>query len=1041
MASGNEARTVARIGAAMICACMILMNRSYVAVQDQWSARLLSRLVSVREFRTVEPRLSIELPYAPFQPSASLDRSSALRVLQPSLTANLASFLRTSADERRHGLVDLLLTDWDAAIVRLAPARDHDATQTPWLDLAAAYYMRGRTTRSLTDFMRALEYLSRANPSPAVTFNRALILEQLHDREAATAQWRAYLTIDDRSEWAAEARAHLIRISWPRRPWQAEKLLDAARRSDIPRVTAIVNSFPLLSRKALERDVLPSWADATLARNTSRADLELRTARSIAIAIASADRLPLDAVMEIERFPEKRPTLAKAYAAYGRGRRAAEVFSPIDALRELTTAKAIFDGIGSCGAALTIPFIAMSRYHSSDHEGAEAIAQEALTRYGNRTSDYNALFAHLAVIRGMIATIRGDGSVGIREFSSALRHFERLGEPDQQAAQHAYLADTYQILGDVEAAAVHRYQAIALTDRFEESRRLLPILSEAADASLAMSLPASALVFQDRAVRAVRDFRNPFFLADALMTRSTILRRNGQRAAALRDLREARQAAEAVGDPAARERTLAHINAAEAFAWREADDRRAIQSLDSSIAFFRRVKWQIHLAQLLLERGRAHVRLGDERAAEQDFHDGIAALEEQRRQLQEAELRITYFDRAETLFSELAIAFLRRGRQREAFDLLERSRARELLAGMDPMPLPELQHRVGPGVTVVTYAITRRALVSAVVTQDELRIFTQVIGEDELGDLADAISRSFDSGARLPSDALRRLSDVLIAPLHLRPGMRVVFIPDRFLYNVPFAALRLRSGRYLIEDHVITIAPSATLFVRNASRDCLLARNVASSALIVSSADRPDGFEALEPLPHAHEEALKIAKLYAGARVSPSEQSPTAILADASQREVVHFGTHSVLNEKIPGDSMLLIGKTGRLRASEIEDSKFPRTRLVVLGACSTGIGKTYRGEGVISLARSFLSASVPSVVGTIAPVEDATAAKLLTTFHAAFARGRDAASAMRVAQLDMLRHRGTSWADPARWSAFQVIGGTCSSNKEREEVPTWVSN
>jgi CHAT domain-containing protein len=126
------------------------------------------------------------------------------------------------------------------------------------------------------------------------------------------------------------------------------------------------------------------------------------------------------------------------------------------------------------------------------------------------------------------------------------------------------------------------------------------------------------------------------------------------------------------------------------------------------------------------------------------------------------------------------------------------------------------------------------------------------------------------------------------------------------------------------------------------------------------------------------------------------------------------------------------------LRVAQIEAARFVRTRLVVLGACSSGIGKTHRGEGVLSLARAFMSASVPSVVGTVAPVEDATAARLLTSFHAAYARGLDPASALRHAQLAMLRSHDRSFADPARWSAFQAIGGACASANQREEKNQW---
>ena len=44
---------------------------------------------------------------------------------------------------------------------------------------------------------------------------------------------------------------------------------------------------------------------------------------------------------------------------------------------------------------------------------------------------------------------------------------------------------------------------------------------------------------------------------------------------------------------------------------------------------------------------------------------------------------------------------------------------------------------------------------------------------------------------------------------------------------------------------------------------------------------------------------------------------------------------------------------------------------LAVLSACSTGDGKLQKGEGVISLARAFTYAGIPSVVMTLWDVED----------------------------------------------------------------------
>jgi hypothetical protein len=46
-------------------------------------------------------------------------------------------------------------------------------------------------------------------------FNRALALQMLGTVDDARTAWQSYLTIDDRSGWADEARARLRQLSTP----------------------------------------------------------------------------------------------------------------------------------------------------------------------------------------------------------------------------------------------------------------------------------------------------------------------------------------------------------------------------------------------------------------------------------------------------------------------------------------------------------------------------------------------------------------------------------------------------------------------------------------------------------------------------------------------------------------------------------------------------------------------------------------------------------------------------------------------------------
>lgn len=1011
---------------------MVCATRSFVDVRTRSEEAVLRELATATAFRTIEPILCIDAPHRAFRLEPAPVAFAQFARQNTDIASRVAEILAARGSAHAAGLAHLMLGDWDRAIDRLQGV---DA-----LDLAAAYYMRGLATRSLNDFARALQQLAAAEPTAQVLFNRALIIEQLRDREAAAHAWRAYLRVAPDSAWGAEARAHLKSTTAPSATleWSRVKplVLAAATDGDVQRVEALTDPFRVSTRKMLETELLPGWAEATLRGDGHSSASRLVAVRTVTAALAkrTGETLFVDAVTEIEATagrPGGAIDLARAYVAYAEGRVAIESNDYARAGRKFEDAARLAANRRGPAAALIAVQLVMARYYSYEFDAALRLAVETTERFVENRERYVAVFAHLTGLRGMLVTVGGNPSEGIRLFEAALAAYQRLGEREIEATYHTNLADTFQYVGESERAAVHRYHALQIAEQLDEPRRLHPILTEAADAALAGSCPAAALAFHDRLVRLAYRSGESMQIADALVTRSTSLRRNGMRADALRDISEAVRVAQRISDLPTRQRALADAGAAEGFAYLESDDRRAIPALSAPIAFFRQIGFRLQLAQLLLERGRAKARLGDATGAESDFRDGIAELEQQRRRIDEAELRISYFDRAEMLFTDLAQSLLRRGHTVAALDVLERSRARELLDAttrqpMQPLKTAEIQRRLAPDTVILEYTVTRRGLIVAAISHDTVWLIEREGGESTLRPLAEAVNAGFDSSAGLPGDALRDLAHELLGGVPLAP--RIIFVPDPLLNRLPFAALPDAQGRYLVERHTIGVAPSATLAVRNAERDCALA-DVPASVLLVASPEQPAGYTALSPLPETTVETEKVSKLYPTSRIltGPAVRVDDVLRAGRSY-SVLHFAGHSVVDHHNPAASVLLIGEQGRLSVADIEAARLTRSRLVVLSACSTSIGKSPRGEGALSLARAFMAASVPSVLGTIAKVEDAPTGKLLTAFHQHYVRSADPATALRAAQLQMLRSRDGALSDPAAWAAFQVIGGAAAS-------------
>jgi CHAT domain-containing protein len=264
----------------------------------------------------------------------------------------------------------------------------------------------------------------------------------------------------------------------------------------------------------------------------------------------------------------------------------------------------------------------------------------------------------------------------------------------------------------------------------------------------------------------------------------------------------------------------------------------------------------------------------------------------------------------------------------------------------------------------------------------------------------------------------------------LPDGAPLVVIPDGPLHLVPFAALRDGSrARYLVEDHSIVVSPSLRVGQRAHRLRAALAPARHPAALVVGapavSAERGTPLPILRA---AAQEIAELVRLYPRARrLEGREATRERFLAELAKADVVHFAGHALANPEYPLLSRLLLAPdaksraTGAVLAREINSLHLPRTRLVVLAACSTAAGQTRRGEGALSLARPFLVAGVPSVVGTLWDIDDEVAGEIFVEFHRGVRESGDVAKALQAAQVMALR--GVHGAHSLQWSGVVVFG------------------
>jgi CHAT domain-containing protein len=97
-------------------------------------------------------------------------------------------------------------------------------------------------------------------------------------------------------------------------------------------------------------------------------------------------------------------------------------------------------------------------------------------------------------------------------------------------------------------------------------------------------------------------------------------------------------------------------------------------------------------------------------------------------------------------------------------------------------------------------------------------------------------------------------------------------------------------------------------------------------------------------------------------------------------------------------------GNDGIVTAEEIGCLQLRGTRLVVLSACDTGLGKARAGEGVLGLRRGFVQAGAQNLLLTLWPIDDDRTAGFMPELYAEMNRSGDVVESLATVQRAWLR-------------------------------------
>jgi len=921
-------------------------------------------------------------------------------------------------------------------------------------DLAAVYLERGQAEGRPFDFVLALSAAHRAlaaQPRLAeALFNRAEALSQLQLARQAQTAWEAYLQVDPVSPWSQEARDRLRELAEPALDelWQQElpRLEVALARQNLSTVHEIVSSLPFRSRLYGEEKVLGEWAAG--GPPAGRLD-RLAAARALGQTLQSQtrDAMLADAVAAIDQAHKHGDlrTLSALLQGHREFSRAVVLYRSQDCAQarpQMLSAESALESAGSPFAGWAALDAAACELYSS---AERALPRLEMLRRSYDAQRYPELTARIEWALGLAKNNLGRSEQALGHYRTAFERLDASVGPQASGFVHLLLAEAYQGLGQLDRAWEERLLTIAWCRRQGDPQRIQATLYDAADRLLDQGFPEPALDFAEELLLNAEAYGQPGALAEARLQRGRSLAALGRRSEALEDLRAARDFATSMPAGAVSERIRSTLELVEGEELAERDPTGAVQLLSRALTARLGQGYRYRLLPLLTSRARAYQKLNDLPHAEDDLRFAIEEQEQARSEVQDLDLRLSSFQQAQAAFDAMVRLQVEHYRDdAKALEYAERARSRlllDLIAGKAASRLPRalrassILTRLPASTVLVEYFVLPERLLAWVVRSGTIHRVEMAVPERELDRemriLRTAMERRAQEGEI--RSAASSLFETLIRPLaaELSGAGALVVVPDRSLVQVPFAALfDARQSRYLVEDHTLIVAPSATLYLTALDRLSRFAGEMPRDALVIGDPafDR-QRYPHLNRLSAAATEATEIATLYERTELLLGGNATRgAFLESAPGHRIVHFAGHALLQPLSPGLSLLLFapgnGAAGPLFARDLAGYRLDNTEMVVLSACRTLDDAAASRESLVGLAAAFLAAGPPVVVSSLWQVEDRATRELMLAFHRVFRKGADPAAALRAAQLELLHASPTGpFRSPAFWAGFEVFG------------------
>jgi CHAT domain-containing protein len=316
---------------------------------------------------------------------------------------------------------------------------------------------------------------------------------------------------------------------------------------------------------------------------------------------------------------------------------------------------------------------------------------------------------------------------------------------------------------------------------------------------------------------------------------------------------------------------------------------------------------------------------------------------------------------------------------------------------------------------VVSYFFTLDKKLTAFVREKgkPIQITNLPVSETEADALAKTTQQKIKNFIFFKRDG-KEIYDKLLKPLNLAAN-HLIIVPDKSLWKIPFQALSADGEKYLIEDKLISYAPSVSVLLEQV-------KNPKPTRQTLQAFANPSYNNQF--LQYVNTEAARVAAVY---KSKPVQNATVAdFKRNAENVDILHFSMHAQVDSELPLESFLAFRKDGtandgRLTVDDLLKIKLKNGSLAFLASCDTN--NVMSGEGLVSIAWAMMGSGATTVVSAQWEANDKSTEIFTKTFYVYYKQGSSSAEALQKASLELIKNKSNKMHEPYYWADFTLNG------------------